>query len=40
MRFGGLDRTIEAESGFWVRAYLPPEHATRSASGSAPRNEN
>ncbi len=26
-RFGGLDRTIEARSGFWVRAYLPPEGA-------------
>jgi SAM-dependent methyltransferase len=23
-RFGDLDRTVEAESGFWVRAYLPP----------------
>ena len=23
-RFGDLDRTIEAESGFWVRAYAPP----------------
>lgn len=33
-RFGGLDRTIEAESGFWVRAYLPPEAVTPPTAGA------
>jgi len=23
-RYGDLDRPVETEGGFWVRAYLPP----------------
>ena len=36
-RFGDLDRTIEAESGFWVRAYAPPEGPVTPPSRSTPR---
>jgi SAM-dependent methyltransferase len=36
-RFGDLDRTIEAEGGFWVRAYLPPEAPVTPRSRSTPR---
>jgi SAM-dependent methyltransferase len=36
-RFGDLERTVEAESGFWVRAYLPPERPVTTPSRSTPR---
>lgn len=36
-RFGDLDQTIEAKSGFWVKAYLPPEGAVTPPARSTPR---
>jgi SAM-dependent methyltransferase len=36
-RFGDLDRTIEAESGFWVRAYAPPGGSVTLPPRSTPR---
>ena len=36
-RFGDLDRTIEAEAGFWVRAYLPPGGPVTPPPRSTPR---
>ena len=36
-RFGDLDRTIEAEGGFWVRAYAPPGGPVTPPPRSTPR---
>jgi SAM-dependent methyltransferase len=32
--FGDLEREIEVETGFWVRAYRPPDAASRQAASS------